>query len=109
MLFRSIFLATLNSLPNLKLIIACCLPPYNFVCSAQNQLLPKWSDFRGGQVAKITIRNRDFLLGSTFHPGRRGVNWRFKFSNSNELGGADLLEQDFSCILESAGFQKISS
>ena len=104
-----IFLATLDSLPNLKLIIACGLVPYNLVCSAQNQLLPKWSDFRGGQVTKVAIRNRDFILGSTFHPGRRGVNWRYKFSNAHALSGADLLEQDFSCILESAGFKKISS
>jgi hypothetical protein len=104
-----IFLATLDNLPNLKLIIACGQVPFNLVCSAQNQLLPKWSEFRGKQVAEISIRGRQLLLGSTFHPGRRGMNWRLKFSNTNGLSGADLLEKDFGCILELAGFQKISS
>ena len=102
-----IFHATLNNLPKLQLIIACGKAPYDLVSTIQNSKLPKWSNFRGKGVVKIFIGDREFFFGSTFHPGKRGANWRLKYSDTYRLNGADLLEQDFSYLLDSAGFEKI--
>lgn len=83
-----VFLATLNNLPNLKLILTLGELSFNFLSNFVNQPIKKnWQlAVKNNQLNKVIIDNRMIQLGAIYHTSNRGMIARAKL---NGLIGAN--------------------
>lgn len=72
---KCIFEATLNNLPNLKLILTLGKHSFNFIQHYfENQVVYEWNQsVEDRKIAKVTASNKSYLIGSIYHTSNRGM------------------------------------
>ena len=72
---KCIFEATLNNLPNLKLILTLGKHSFNFIqYYFENKISYEWNQFvEERKLTKVTTDSKTYLVGSIYHTSNRGM------------------------------------
>ena len=103
-----VFEATIENLPNLKLIIALGAKAHEFLLFNSSGLPSSWRKAREDGPSICKVLGKEILIGCTHHTGARGiVNRAISAKKEGVIGsGSALLQNDFARILNKAGFER---
>ena len=99
--------ATIEGLPNLRLILALGEKAYKTI-QMLDRSLPPWAEIKCTEAVKANIYGKEILVASTYHPGNRGKNNRVayekKLGSPSNANADALFAKDFKKILTSLGY-----